>query len=1196
MSYRELIILLPCHSLEDFPVHHEGDEAAGLLAGWSALWHPQLIASAQSILTWRRMDDPPEELEERLLVIPPVSEQDLSTGFIARARDSGAVVIEGTTDRPTMVATALEKLGPQPGLDEDLAADFLALGYCHLQVELLTRQMRYASNLDEIHFQNLAVAAANAAVEGELDRARQKITACFDLLAEERDHYYSVDAYLLDLTMVASSTLGTLLQQELSSEVPINLLICGELVEQMGRQYPQSLELFKQGIKAGRVGLIGGPGAERAWPLMPLEALLADLEQGGEIYQQQLGSCATVFGRRRHGLTPVLPQLLVKSGFAGAFHLTLEDGTFPEGSQVKTRWEGTDSTSIDSISKVPLDANKPETFLSLANRLGESMDMDHVATLCLAHWPGQVSPWYDDLRRISRYTSALGRFVTVEKYFEETDLPGLNDRFEADQYASPYLKQAIIRGQGDVISHAVTYWRCWSRWQQLESLTFLATVLGQTAENYDSLYQQLLEAGLFCEPANDKAAENEQPAALTGLYSELAEAIDSQLAVISAGIPRSDQAPRKGYLLVNPLSFVRRVECRMDELDQSPALRPPIYASAELHQEGQTERHVIVDVPSMGFSWVESEEGAVPTSPGQPMAEENMLRNDFFQVIINPKTGGIQSIGEYGSRGNRLSQQLAFREPGRRKQGEPWVSADELANYSSMVAESIEITGLTETMGEITSRGKLLDLDNKPLADFRQRMRLQRGSRVLEIEIELDLHREPSGDPWNSYFSSRFAWADEGADVYRGVNQTRHRATAPRLESVDYFEIHEDDWRTSILTGGLPFHRRVGYRMLDSLLVVRGESCRTFKLGIGVDLVQPLSESMSWMADIPHRCENAAPPQGNATSWLFHLNARNVVATSWRPLVEEGQCVGLVVRLLETAGRPGKVTLSAFRPLLQAEQRDFKAGSLGACRLDDGKVVVEMAAAEWLEVEARWDAPAAGQEPAEKSEQEFPADSGIVVTIDGPAGAGKSSVAMELARTLGFQFLDTGAMYRAVAYLALQGDISWQDETGLGELAKELQLEFQDGAVIVDGKDVSEAVRQPEVTQNIHHVADNLKVRESLVLLQRRLAKSGNVVTEGRDQGTVAFPEAECKIFLTASAEERARRRHLQLQDQGVEETLEEVLRQLQDRDERDSQRPVGALQAAEDAIVVETDGMNEVEVVEYLTQLVRDAASGDSS
>ena len=958
MSYQQLIILLPCHSLEDFPVHHEGDDAAGLLAGWSALWHPHLIASAQSIIEWRRMDDPPEELAERLIVIPPLSEQDISTGFIDRAREEGAVVVQGTIDRPTIIAAALEKMDPLPELDEELVADFLALGYCQLQVELLTRQMRYASNLDEIHFQNLAVAAANAAVEGDLDRARQKITACFDLLAEERDHYYSVDAYLIDLTMTVPGTLGTLLQQELDVDVPVNLILSGDLIEQMEADHPRSLEMLKQGIDEGRVGLIGGAGTDRAWPLMPLESLLAELRRGQEVFQQQLGKQVTVFGRRRYGLTPTLPQLLVKSGFVGALHLTFEDGTFPEGSQVKTRWEGADATSIDALARIPLNANLPETFLSLANRLGESMDMDHVATLCLAHWPGQTSPWYDDLRRVSRYTNALGRFVTVEDYFEQTDLPGLNDRFEADQYSSPYLKQAIVRQQEDVISRAVSFFRCWSRWQQLQALTFLATLLGEEVDCYSSLQKQLLEVSLFLEPATAGDVGLE-PLSLAELDSQLEAAIQSQLTAVSAGIPRSDDAPRNGYLLVNPLSFVRRVECRADKLHQLPAIEGPIYAAAESGQPESIQRQLVVDVPSMGFCWVDAEGQAGVNKSGQPMAEENVLQNDFFRVVVNPRSGGIQSIGEYGTRGNRLSQQLAYREPGQRKPGEAWSSQDELAHYSSMVAEEIEVTGLTETMGEITSRGKLLDEEEQLLANFEQRMRLVKGSRILEIEIQLDVHREPSGDPWNSYFASRFAWADESASLHRAVNQTRQQASARRLESPDYIEIHEDDWRTSILPSGLPFHRRVGNRMLDSLLVVRGESCRTFRLGIGVDLPQAYSQSMAFVADVPARFENAAPPKGHTNSWLFHLNARNVVATSWKPLMEAGQCVGLTVRLLETSGRPGKVRLAAFRSLLNAEQRDFKGDSLGSCRMEDGTAVVEMAAAEWLEVEARWAGQAA---------------------------------------------------------------------------------------------------------------------------------------------------------------------------------------------------------------------------------------------
>ena len=213
----------------------------------------------------------------------------------------------------------------------------------------------------------------------------------------------------------------------------------------------------------------------------------------------------------------------------------------------------------------------------------------------------------------------------------------------------------------------------------------------------------------------------------------------------------------------------------------------------------------------------------------------------------------------------------------------------------------------------------------------------------------------------------------------------------------------------------------------------------------------------------------------------------------------------------------------------------------------------------------------------------------MVITIDGPAGAGKSSVARELARQLGFRFLDTGAMYRAVAFQALDRGVDWDDSAALGKLAAGLQLEFQEGRVLLEGKDVSQAIRAPEVTDNIHHVADNLLVREALVLLQRQLAQVGNVVTEGRDQGTVAFPAAECKFFLTASPQERARRRSAQLQEQGVEVDHDAILEQLCARDERDAARPVGAMQAAEDAVCVDTDRMDQHQVVQQLAQLVRE-------
>ncbi len=212
----------------------------------------------------------------------------------------------------------------------------------------------------------------------------------------------------------------------------------------------------------------------------------------------------------------------------------------------------------------------------------------------------------------------------------------------------------------------------------------------------------------------------------------------------------------------------------------------------------------------------------------------------------------------------------------------------------------------------------------------------------------------------------------------------------------------------------------------------------------------------------------------------------------------------------------------------------------------------------------------------------------MIVTIDGPAGAGKSSVARALALRLGFRFLDTGAMYRAVALAGLRQRVDWDRPEQLARLVLTLDIQMDGERILLQGEDVSEAVRSLEVTAATRHAADNPEVRDRLVELQRATAGQQDIVTEGRDQGTVAFPKAECKIFLTASPELRAQRRLGDLQAQGESATLEEILAAQEKRDQEDATRPVGALVAAQDAIEVCTDGMTLDEVVDHLAALAK--------
>ncbi len=212
---------------------------------------------------------------------------------------------------------------------------------------------------------------------------------------------------------------------------------------------------------------------------------------------------------------------------------------------------------------------------------------------------------------------------------------------------------------------------------------------------------------------------------------------------------------------------------------------------------------------------------------------------------------------------------------------------------------------------------------------------------------------------------------------------------------------------------------------------------------------------------------------------------------------------------------------------------------------------------------------------------------GMIITIDGPAGAGKSSVAKMLARRLSFRFLDTGAMYRAVALAAVRHGLDWDAPDDLARLARKIHLRLDGERMFLDGEDVTDAIRTSEVTAVTRYAAGNPQVRERLVELQREAAAGQNVVTEGRDQGTVAFPSAECKIFLTATPLERARRRLRELQTRSEPVTLEQVLAAQQRRDREDAARAVGPLKPAADAVDICTDGMTLEQVVEKLAALV---------
>lgn len=213
-----------------------------------------------------------------------------------------------------------------------------------------------------------------------------------------------------------------------------------------------------------------------------------------------------------------------------------------------------------------------------------------------------------------------------------------------------------------------------------------------------------------------------------------------------------------------------------------------------------------------------------------------------------------------------------------------------------------------------------------------------------------------------------------------------------------------------------------------------------------------------------------------------------------------------------------------------------------------------------------------------------------VIAIDGPGGAGKSTIAGLLAEELGYLHLDTGAMYRAVTLAALEKNIGFNDNEALTKVAENINIDFnQKGEIFIDGRNVSQEIRSQEVNAHVSETAAVKEVREILVKKQKMIAEENKVVMDGRDITTVVLPDAEYKFYLTASIEERARRRYEELKSKNFEVDIEEIKNNIKERDKKDSQRKYSPLKKADDAVLIDSTNLSIEEVIEKIKKIIQD-------
>lgn len=448
MHPERIAVFFPCHSLDDFPTWLDETEADELLAAWTAAWHPALIAAVGAAPGWASVEVPPTESAGLLGIVPPACDERFAAMLDMAGLAGSQFVRQVHGHRETIAAAeaALAAEGVAVAGATPLDDDFQALGLAWLLAELLARRMRSSTGIIADDFAAAVVAAARAAVAGDEPAAREKLRECFASLEATRAQYYPVDVWLLDLVLVAASTLGGRLAAEIESPVPLGLVITGGLLERIGRDDPDLLARLRARVAAGSVEIVGGRDDATPVDSLLLENLAASFDRGQAICRDLLGTVPTTFGQCTGGSSAFLPKVLVERGYRGVIW-NLFDGTpLPDPGSSRIRWQGQDGSCIEAVARVPLDARAAGTILQLPEKIGDAMDHDHSCIVSFAHYAGTASPWFAALRRIASWTTLLGRFVTPATLFAETEHAGMLADFAADAFPPTLPPESIAAG------------------------------------------------------------------------------------------------------------------------------------------------------------------------------------------------------------------------------------------------------------------------------------------------------------------------------------------------------------------------------------------------------------------------------------------------------------------------------------------------------------------------------------------------------------------------------------------------------------------------------------------------------------------------------------------------------------------------------------------------------------------------------
>ena len=317
----------------------------------------------------------------------------------------------------------------------------------------LTVGMGHSEGIDREGLWRELTAGAHAWQLGDCQAAASRLRAAFEVLTQARERFYPVDAYLLDLCLLDPSMPAGVLAEPLATAVPITFITPARAIEAQAAVDPDGVAALRQAIADGWADVAGGSYSEAEDGLLPLESILWQFARGGDVYRAHLDERSVeTFARRRFGLFVQLPQIAKRFGIRYAVHMAFDGGRFPMRPETKRLWEAPEGSSLESLLRPPIAADRPSEGCRLAWRLAATMRDDHVAAVPMVRWPSPVAPWFDDLRRVATYSPVLGRWTTLNDFFHLTDRPYETFRPDPDAYATPYLAQAVARRDAEPIS------------------------------------------------------------------------------------------------------------------------------------------------------------------------------------------------------------------------------------------------------------------------------------------------------------------------------------------------------------------------------------------------------------------------------------------------------------------------------------------------------------------------------------------------------------------------------------------------------------------------------------------------------------------------------------------------------------------------------------------------------------------------